>query len=115
MMKRIYKEAPFLPETGYPDQGDIEVCNSRGRVLWYGHSEYDLDAWRADNPLLKSWRVRIRYFNEGYCIGCFSFSGEVYTANREAELASQRFFQSAEGRAEMKATFGRIVAEVFGV
>ena len=113
-MKRIYKEAPFLPETGYPDQGDVEVTNSRGRVLWYGHSEYDLDKWRESSPLLKSWKVKIRYFNEGYCIGCFTFSGDDYNARREAELAAYRYSQSPEGKAEMKATFARIVADVFG-
>ena len=111
--KRIYKTStPYRPESTAPANsrkilGDIEVRNSRGRVLWHGLHEYQLDRWRADNPLKKSWTVRLRIFNEGWVILYRRWDGLEYTRRREIEL--QPVDQDAMNR-----TLARIAARVFG-
>ena len=115
MFDRIYGKAPFVPEPGAPmDCGwDYEVRNSRGRVLWYGTSEYDLDRWRTEHPMRKSWTVRVRFFNDGWCIGCYQKSGADYEAGRNAELAARDHMTSPRGQAETRRMMAGIAARVF--
>ena len=117
MSDRIYKfdDRPFKPEPGAQTLGwDYEVRNSRRRVLWYGTCEYDLDKWRTDNPMRKSWEVRVRFFNEGWCCGCYRFAGDTYHERRENELAVRRHSATPEGKAEDRARFAAILGRVFG-
>ena len=97
-MGRIYGKVPFVPEDGAPNHWDVEVRNSTGKVLWYGECEYDLDEWRSENVFRKSWVVRLRIFNEGYCISSYKWRGDDYVAAREIELRARRALLSPEGR-----------------
>ena len=88
-MARIYrKDTPFRPEAGAPESGwDIEVKNSAGTILWFGESEHELDLWRQGKVFRKSWTVRLRIMRDGWCVGCYKWSGTDYVQRREAELA----------------------------